>query len=123
MRIPEKVVQAQIVAALRSIGALVYVLGHPSPNDGRKFRGTGQTPGVPDLLVFVRAPKLNKVVQLWVEVKAEGGRLSEAQLGFQAQCTIANIEHIVGGLKEVYAWLLRVGAINAGAIAHYREQA
>lgn len=70
-RVPEKAVQAQIVHLLRSIGANVYVLG--TTRRKGDHQGTMQTPGIPDLYVFL--PRLpsgldNHISTLWVEVKA-----------------------------------------------------
>lgn len=107
-RLPEKAEQARIVQLLRAMGAAVYVLGHPSPSDGRQFRGTGQTPGIPDLCCFL--PRRGTMrLQLWIEVKAAGGRLRPAQADFQALCREAGQAHLVGGLDAVLAWLAGAG--------------
>jgi hypothetical protein len=45
-RIPEKVIQQQIVTLLRSIGAQVWVLG--TRRKRGDYQGTMQTPGLPD---------------------------------------------------------------------------
>lgn len=135
-RIPEKTVQQQIASTLRALGAAVYVIGHPSPNDGRMHRGTMQTPGLPDLLAFVPnrrayvaagacqeadmpAPSLGPQ-PLFIEVKAEGGRLSDVQRDFRTQCEKAGVAHVVGDLNAVIAWLLDAGVIREHQIPHYR---
>lgn len=121
-RVPEKVEQAHIVALLRSLGAAVYVLGHPSPSDGRKFRGTGQTAGLPDLYAFL--PKRvagDSVYSVWVEVKAAGGRLRPEQRTFRDLCINSGHAHIVGGLDAVIAWLAGAGYLRADQVAHYRQ--
>lgn len=121
-RISEKVVQAQIVTCLHTAGARVYVLGHPAPNDGRRHRGTGQTPGLPDLLAFVPVgeDETRNWTLLWIEVKAKGGRLRPEQMLFRAQCHDAGVEHLVGDLDVVIAWLMRVGLLVANNVPHYR---
>jgi hypothetical protein len=131
-RVPEKVVQHHIVAALRAIGAAVYVLGHPSPRDGRSHRGTGQTPGVPDLLVLLPPRPCSVCAHpetcairhrgclLFVEVKAEGGRLRPEQRDFRERCLAADVQHVTGNLDDVYAWLLAHHYLRASQVPHYR---
>lgn len=121
-RVPEKVEQAHIMQLLRSIGAKVYVLGHPSPADGRTFRGTGQTPGLSDLYCILPVPRFRSGVAtaLWVEVKAEGGRLRPEQRAFRDACVSAAVAHIVGGLDDVIRWLINGGWLRTDSVAHYR---
>ena len=107
-RVPEKQVQSAIVKLLRSLGAKVYVLGHPSPNDGRTFRGTAQTPGLPDLLVYLG----KGLDELTVEVKARGGKLRPAQVEFEYLRRNAGQDHLVGGVDEVVAWLTAHGYLK-----------
>lgn len=136
-RLPEKTVQAQIVAALRSVGAKVYVIGRPPRRDA-VHKGTGQTPGIADLLVFL--PKAPRAVpslperladgstvirtkpahQLWVECKAAGGRLSPEQRSFRDFCALAGVPHLVGGLDDVLAYLVQHGYVTE--CAHYRQR-
>lgn len=104
-RQPEKQIQADIVKLLRSIGAAIYVLGHPSPNDGRTHRGTGQTSGVPDIYAFLDGTPTRKGVGVWIEVKAPRGRLSWPQQCFSAECRVRDIPYITGGLDAVIAYL------------------
>ena len=114
-RVPESLVQWQIVRLLRSLGAAVYVLG--TVRRKGDYQGTNQTPGISDLCVFLRGR------QLWIEVKAEGGRLSPAQRAFQAQCHTCGVAHVVGGVSEVLAWLVDAGIVKADGVAHYRQPA
>jgi hypothetical protein len=128
-RVPEKVVQAQIQHALLSVGAAVYTIGRPPRRDA-VFKGTGQTPGIPDLYVLLPASPV--VLQggraaygphgLWIEVKAKGGRLRPEQAAFQARCVDAGIPHLVGGLDDVLAYLFTHGYIREYP-AQYRRQA
>lgn len=127
-RVPEKVVQSHVVSALRSVGAKVYVIGRPPRRDA-VHKGTGQTAGIPDLLVFLPdAPNVNYDAgtgslahQLWVECKAKGGRLRPEQADFRARCQAVGIPHVVGGLDEVLAYLRAHGYIREAA--HYRDGA
>ena len=114
LRLSEKVEQARIVQLLRTIGATVYVLGHPSPNDGRTHRGTGQTAGIADLEAFL--PKPTRAGQtlgfLKIEVKAAGGQLSAPQHWYQSMCQAADVPHLVGGLVVVEAWRRQRGYVK-----------
>jgi hypothetical protein len=139
-RVPEKHVQAQIVALLRSIGAAVYVLGRP-PRKVTARMGTGQTPGIPDLYVVlpeapVPLPNPNasagwSVMRngkwtmgahgLWIEVKAHGGRLRPEQVEFARLCALAGCPHLVGGVDAVLAYLQAHGYVKE--VPHYRRTA
>ena len=113
--VPEKIEQARIVQLLRSLGASVYVLGHPSPSDGRAFRGTGQTPGIPDLYAFLPPLKFASPphgVTLWVEVKRQGGAVRPAQRDFDAQCRAVWQPYVRGTLDDVRAWLTDEGYLR-----------
>ena len=120
IRVSEKTEQAHIVQLLRALGAKVYVLGHGSPNDGRRHRGTGQTPGLPDLFCFLPprgdAPRL----ALWIECKAKGGKVRDEQRAFAKLCTDAMVDHIVGTLDDVIGWLIRHGYCGAHQFPSYR---
>ena len=111
-RVPEKAEQAAIVKLLWTVGANVYVLGHPSPDDGRAHRGTGQTKGLPDLMAFVPNRERGGHDLLMIEAKAKGGRLSPAQRAFERSCVDADVAHIVGGVDIVIAWLRRRGLVK-----------
>ena len=117
---PEKVVQQQIVTALRRIGATVYVIGHAPPRDGRRHFGTGQTPGIPDLFAFLPA-RAGRRETLWIEVKREGGRVRPEQLDFAQLCLEAQAKYVRGTLDDVYAWLVDHGYILADSLPHYRQ--
>jgi hypothetical protein len=111
-RVPEKAVQAQIVHLLRSIGASVYILGTVRPKGDTP--GTRQTPGIPDLNVFLpqRTPG-NHTETAWIEVKASGGILKPAQVVFQQNCKQAWHHHIVGGMDDVLVFLRAYGWVKA----------
>lgn len=122
----ERAEQTRIVQLLRTIGASVYVLGHPSPNDGRRHRGTGQTPGVPDLVAFLPGRLVagsldgRRLQQVWFEVKAPGGRLRPAQREFRDACGRADQAHVVGDYDAVIAWLVEGGYVSPASLPHYR---
>ena len=127
-RVAERVEQAHIVQLLRSLGAAVYVLG--TVRRRGDYPGTMQTPGLPDLYVVLpparlpaTRPTLRGHSPLWVEVKAQGGRLRPAQVAFQAQCIVAGVPHVVGGLDAVIAYLIAGGWLAAASVPHYRRPA
>lgn len=115
-RIPERVVQRQIVHLLRSVGAQVWVLGTVRPRGDTP--GTRQTPGICDVVAFVPRAGL-----LMVECKAKGGRLRPEQSHFRDCCLEHHVAHVVGGVDEVVAWLVAQGILRADAVAHYRVAA
>jgi hypothetical protein len=129
-RVPEKAVQAQIRAALLSIGAKVYTIGR-APRRDAVYHGTGQTPGIPDLYVLLPDSPVGGLQGrmqrcahgLWIEVKAKGGRLRPAQADFAQFCGDAGIPHLVGGLDDVLAYLAEHGYVKPDGIAHYRRTA
>jgi len=142
-RVSEKVEQSHGVQLLRSLGAAVYVIGHPSPSDGRTFRGTGQTPGIPDVYAFLPARRqwtelaaqvdaayanerlrgAGRPIALWWEVKAKDGRLRPEQAEFQRSCQAACVEHVVGDFDALIAWLVACHYVKAESFPHYRQSA
>lgn len=121
-RLPEKLVQWQVVNLLRSIGAAVYILGTRRPSGD--FQGTRQTPGIGDVYCILPPPRVTPGpgCALWVEVKADGGRLSPEQREFQALCAGANIPHVVGGVDQVIAFLIQGGWLKGESVPHYRTE-
>lgn len=118
LRIPEKLVQAQIRALLGSVGAAVYTLGTRRPRGD--YQGTCQTPGIPDLLAFVPDRRQGVCRLLFIEAKATGGRLSEEQRDFQTHCVNAQVAHIVGDVDAVIAWLIANEYLKADQVPSYR---
>lgn len=110
-RVPEKAVQAAIVELLEALGGTVYVLG--TKRRKGDYHGTMQTPGIPDLLAFLpQPPDVNSRIearQLWVEVKAHGGKLRKEQREFAEHCYDAEVEHLVGGVDVVIQWATEAG--------------
>lgn len=115
-RIPEKAVQAQCVALLRSLGAQVWVLGTVRARGDHP--GTRQTPGVSDVIAFLRG------ACLFLEVKAAGGRMRPEQVVFReaARSCGAPVYHVVGGVNELFAWLVERGVVKAENVPHERRQ-
>lgn len=120
-RVPEKTVQQQVIHLLRDIGAAVYVLGTKRARGD--WQGTRQTPGIPDLWVFLPPRKVadhSGPTGLWIEVKADGGRLRPEQESFRYGCQLAGVGHVVGGVDEVVQHLVAGGWVQTNAVAHYR---
>lgn len=115
-RIPEKAVQAQCVALLRSLGAQVWVLGTVRARGDHP--GTRQTPGVSDVIAFLRG------ACLFLECKAAGGKLRPEQVVFReaALSCGAPVYHVVGGVNELFAWLVERGVVKAENVPHERRR-
>lgn len=118
---PEKIEQAETVRLLELLGAAVYVLGTHRPG-GRpcptcrawvpEHQGTCQTPGLPDLLVFLPGP-VRPI--LFIEQKAAGGRLSPPQVAFQDLVRSSSATHVSGTAAEVTVYLEHHGLLRRGA--------
>ena len=100
---------------LISVGGKVYVVG--TTRKKGDYQGTMQTPGIPDLEVFL--PKRARVGNLrtcrvWkIEVKTGQARLTNAQRDYAELCLKAGIAHIVGDLDTVIAWLKAEGYLKS----------
>ena len=113
---PERAEQKAILDVLKIVHAQVWVLG--TVRKRGDWPGTRQTPGLPDIIASV--PKLDCGLlnknrnrdRLEVEVKAGRGRLSYAQEHYRAHALSACIEHIVGGVDAVLAWLRTRGHLE-----------
>ena len=113
----EKEIQADIVKLLETVGAAVYKIG--TKRKKGDHQGTMQTPGIPDLVAFVKVPwgthpEMVKAssVQLWIEVKRPGGTMAGAQRAFRVRALEAGCEHVVGGVPEVVDWLKARGVVK-----------
>lgn len=113
----EKHEQADICILVETLGGRVGVLGtrrarvcHTcgAPAD----QATRQTPGLPDLAIYLPPPPPRELrdpwVFLWVECKGKGGTLTPEQVEFKYLSERAGVVHLVGGLDAFLAWL-RVG--------------
>ncbi len=120
----EKGEQQGIVKLLRSLGATVYVIG--TRRRRGDYQGTMMSPGLPDLEVFLPLSPVLKgsagprvgVRLIKIEVKAPGGRLRPEQRAYQALCVAADIDHIVGGLDDVIAWLIAQRYLRSDQVSH-----
>lgn len=100
---PERIIQAQVVHLLRSLGGVVYSLGVTRRKGD--YQGTMQTPGLPDVIAFL--DQGGGMMQLVIiELKAPGNTMTAPQRQFCALCEAAGVAHIVGGLDDVIAWLI-----------------
>jgi hypothetical protein len=95
----ENDVQREVGRIFIRRGAKVYWLSQK--------RRSGQTPGVPDLLVFDRYRGL-----VFIEAKTQSGRPSAEQTEFRELCLAAHVHHILGGLAEVRAFLGAEGEMS-----------
>lgn len=119
-RIPESAVQRHIVATARTVGGEVWELG--TKRSKRDFdMGTHQTPGVPDLIIFLPPVKPGvRWLLVFVEAKAKGGRMRTEQRRFRELCIFAQQHHVVGGLDEFIAFLIRHAYLKPENVPHYR---
>ena len=100
---PERAEQRAILDLLKLVHAEVWVLG--TVRKRGDWPGTRQTPGLPDIIaVMPDTPKWFPTLVM-IEVKAVHGQLSIPQERFRAACERAEVEHIVGGVDAVLAWL------------------
>ena len=113
----EKEIQADIVKLLETVGAAVYKIG--TTRKRGDHQGTMQTPGIPDLVAFVRIPapsagysRVPYSVELWIEVKRPGVAMSDAQTEFCLNALTAGCAHVVGGVGEVLDWLVKRGVVK-----------
>ncbi|GJG88706.1 hypothetical protein tb265_38870 [Gemmatimonadetes bacterium T265] len=94
----EKATQHDVVKVFRALKGEVYVLS--------QARAAKQTPGLPDLWVAWPA----RGVAGWFETKRpKGGRLSDEQVAFAAQCLAAGVAYGVGSRKDAEAWVIALG--------------
>lgn len=91
----ERTVYEAVARVLTLAGCQVYRLA--------QSQASRQTAGLPDLWVFGPA------AVAWIEVKRPGGRLRPEQRVFRERCQARKVEHVVGGLEQVEALLVRWG--------------
>jgi hypothetical protein len=118
---PERAEQQQIVTLLTSMGHRVWRLG--TTRRTGDYHGTMMDPGLPDLIVRLKQPSPSTTPpwrRLEIEVKAPGGRLRPEQEEWRDFCEAEGIDHIVGGLDDVIAWLTREGYLRSSDVPHYR---
>ncbi|MDP9201170.1 MAG: hypothetical protein M3P26_04465 [Gemmatimonadota bacterium] len=101
----EKELQARVIRLYVKAGCKVRSTSQP-----RKAKFI--TPGGADLQVFspLIRPGYREIRVMWYhETKRDGGKYSEAQLEFAADCRDAGITCIGGGVKEAQEQLDRLG--------------
>jgi len=125
----ERIEQGHIANLLASIGAKVYILGTTRiwacPNCKERLPAshmtTRQTPGLADVYAFLPVPTFPSKLRppflvppgaVWTEVKANGGKPSEAQKLFAALCQTRGIAHVIGGVSEVMNFLIDGGWLS-----------
>lgn len=113
--VSERVEQTNIVRLLRTLGAAVWVTGTTRPRGD--YHGTCMSPGLPDCVCFLPPRGLHGARLVFIEVKAHGGKLRPDQVAFRAQCLAAGVDHLVGGLDNVIAWLIAERYLHPDAVA------
>ena len=116
----EKVEQQHIITLARSIGCQVYVLGTRRPKGD--YPGTRQTPGIPDLWMFLpmRHPDCSG---LWWEVKRKGGTRTPEQMAFGESCALAGQRYGFGTANDFCDYLIRHGYLRPEQVSHERRRA
>lgn len=129
----EKFEQADGIRLLRTLGAAIYESGTRRP--AGDYQGTRQTPGIPDVEVFLPARIVRRQVDgvmrdlaleprlLKWECKSATGRLSPAQQAYRACCLAAHVAHVAGDLTALIAWLVAEGYVRAEQLPHDRQPA
>jgi hypothetical protein len=86
--------------------------GSRSKTEAAILKGMGVLPGAPDL-VFLSASGS------WcIELKAPGGKLSAAQVEFQARCSVLFVPYAVcQSLEEVHHWMCAWGLVDPKRIS------
>lgn len=100
---PESTIQHQIVMYLQSVGAFFFSIPNELAGGGKYaarrmsyFVATGLRKGAPDLEVWHRSRTI------YMEVKAENGRLSDSQKAFARKCAEMGREyHVVRSVQDV----------------------
>jgi hypothetical protein len=111
--------QADGLKLLGAIGACVYVSGTVRPKGDTP--GTRQTPGIPDVEVFLPARDGRRRLLKWEVKRSTGGRLSPAQREYQALCAAADVAHVVGPCDALLAWLEAHGYVRADQLTAERQ--
>ena len=118
---------------LRSVGGRVWVLGtvrrgSKCPKCGEwvaGHRGTQQTEGMSDLVAFVPDRREGRLPLslVFIEMKADGGRMSPEQRKFRELAIRACVDHVVGGFNAVLGLCVERGLVKPENVPHYRASA
>jgi hypothetical protein len=131
-RIAEKVEQAHIVQLARAVGCFVAVIGtvrrgSKCPTCGswvQGHMGTQQTPGIPDLEIWLpaRASVIAGQRELvkW-ETKASDGRLEPEQIAYRDLCAVSGVTWGFGTFADFEQFLVARGLVKPDNIPHYRR--
>lgn len=100
---PETIEQGKVRRFYTAVGCNVYVLSRKG-----RFgpRGSGITPGVPDLYVIHA-----QVGGFWHETKA-GWKQTDKQQQFQLRCERAGVSYVLGGVEAARAFLRLRGVVD-----------
>lgn len=104
----ESDLQAAVCEALRRIGCRV----HENRVVRKGQRATGAGKGSPDLLVSIPGARPRWVEMVWMELKTDEGRVSQAQKDWHAQATL--VGERVAVVRSVTEALAVVNAIRGG---------
>lgn len=128
----EKIEQTTGERLLDFIHAAIYRLGTRRPR-GRKcskcgefvpeHQGTRQTPGLPDVLIFLKEPDNRRRLLWWEAKRPGGGKESDDQSTFRELCAAAGIDHCLGDSEALTAWLIEHGYVRTSQLPHYRVPA
>ena len=120
---PERVEQTNICNLVRSIGGKVCVLG-TSRRKG-DHQGTMQSPGLPDLWIFMPSPKLpnshgliDHASGLWWECKSPTGTRSQEQVNFAENCLNTRTPYGYGTLTDFVHYLVAGGWLKRENVNH-----
>jgi len=120
----EKAEQADIEQLAVTLGGRVWRLGTrrrrgtPCPSCGTfvpEHQGTRQSPGLPDLFLWLPARDVVPATTLWWEAKAGRNPLRPEQQDFRAMALSAGHPHGVGGVDSFVAWCVGQGRVKVRA--------
>lgn len=122
----ERYEQADGLKLLLGLGGRVYVSG--TVRREGDYQGTMQTPGIPDVEVYLPAPRYGRPLVpgntrrlLKWECKRPGGKPSPAQRDYAELARAAGVDHVTGDLTALLAWLVSAGYLRADQLPHDRQ--
>lgn len=128
----EKFEQADGLRLLQSLGGRVFVSGtvrvrpNPSCPSCLRNQSTRQTPGIPDVEVFlppprklILGPRRDRLLK-W-EVKRVRGKLSPEQARYRDLCELAGVAHVSGPLDALIGWLVAEGYLSPDQLTASRR--
>lgn len=117
----ERVEQSNICNLTRSLGGKPYVIGTRRRRED--YQGTNQTPGIPDLWLWLPAVHARgyPALGLWWEAKRLGETRTPDQLAFGALCELSGTPYGWGTLDDYIAFLVEQGRLNPSSLPHYKQ--